>query len=224
MLRDLGSANGVRIGCVVVGPLLENCYLVAGVDGGDAIVIDPGDEPERILNAARGWGLTPRLVVNTHGHMDHIGGNAAIVSSGAELAIHGEDAAMLTDPAKNLSAFLPPSIVSPAATRLIEEGEEIAIGAVRLRVIHTPGHTPGGVCLDAGGVLFSGDTLFDGSVGRVDLPGGSWEALMRAITDRLLPLGDGVRVLPGHGPETTVGEERRSNPFVREWLAGRVGR
>ncbi len=219
---DMGTVGDVRIGRLVVGPLEENCYVLAPAVGGDAIVIDPGDDAERILLAARAWGLTPRVIANTHGHMDHIGANAAVVAAGhnVELAIHADDAAMLTDPTRNLSTFLPPEITSPAATRLLVHGDDLTCGAVRLRVIHTPGHTPGGVSLLLGdSVLFSGDTLFAGSVGRVDFPGGSWRTLMSSIVARLLPLANTVRVLPGHMGVTTIGEERRANPFVREFLA-----
>lgn len=224
---DLGTVGDVRVGRLVVGPLEENCYVVAPTRGGDAIVIDPGDEADRILAAARGWGLTPRIVANTHGHMDHIGANAALVAAGhgVDIAIHADDAPMLTDPAQNLSTFLPPDVRSPAATLLLVDGEDLVVGSVRLAVMHTPGHTRGGTSflLRANGdaVLFSGDTLFRGSVGRVDLPGGSWPALAASIVDRLLPLGDAVRVLPGHMDATTIGEERRANPFVREFTEER---
>lgn len=222
LLEDVGTVGGVRIGRVTVGAFAENCYLVAPVGGGDAIIIDPGAEADAILEAARGWGLTPRLVINTHGHMDHIGANAAVVDAfGAALLVHAEDAAMLPDPGGNLSAFLPPAVVSPAATRHVAHGEELVAGDVRLTVLHTPGHTRGSICLalgqGSGGALLSGDTLFAGSVGRVDLPGGSWTEIMCSIEDRLLGLPDDVRVLPGHGEATSIGRERGANPFVLEW-------
>ncbi len=218
--------GGVRVARIVVGALAENCYVLAPASGGDAIVIDPGDDADEILAGLRDAGLRPRLVVNTHGHMDHIGGNAALIEeAGGALLIHAADAAMLTDPARNLSSFLPPPFVSPPATRTIEGGEELAAGALRLRVLHTPGHTPGGVCLvageGAGTLVFSGDTLFAGSVGRVDLPGGSWEQQMQSIEQQLLPLPPAAHVFPGHGPATDMATEHAQNPFVREWLAGR---
>ncbi len=219
-LIDHGAAGAIRIASVTVGMLAENCYILAPVTGGDAVIVDPGAESEVILGAVRAWGLTPRLVVNTHGHADHIGANGAVAAAGAELAIHAADAPMLTDPSQNLSLFIPPALVSPPATRFLTDGEEVVVGAVRLGVIHTPGHTEGGLTFALDGFLLAGDTLFAGSVGRVDLPGGSWESLMGSIVERLFPLGDAVRVLPGHGPETTIGAERRANPFVRQWLAG----
>ncbi len=216
-------ASGIRVWRLVVGVFQENCYVLASVAGGDVVVIDPGDEADTILDGLRDEGLTARLVINTHGHADHIGGNAAVIDAGGgELLIHAADAAMLTDPMRNLSAFLGDEVASPPATRTLTDGEELAVPGIRLRVVHTPGHTPGGICLvtgdDAAPLIFSGDTLFAGSVGRVDLPGGSWDQEMQSIESRLLPLPAAARVFPGHGPATTLAEERARNPFVREWL------
>lgn len=220
--------GGIRVVRIVVGALAENCYVLAPVGGGDAIVIDPGADADEILAGMRADGLHARLIINTHGHMDHIGGNAALIEEdGGELVIHAADAAMLPDPSRNLSAFLPPAFASPPATRTIEAGEELAVSGMRLRVLHTPGHTPGGVCLVTGDALaplvFSGDTLFAGSVGRVDLPGGSWTQQMQSIEAQLLPLSAAARVFPGHGPDTDLATERARNPFLLEWLAGGGG-
>ena len=218
--------GGIRVARIVLGAFQENCYVLAPVTGGDVVVIDPGDEADAILDGLRAEGLHARLVINTHGHMDHIGGNAALIEEdGGELLIHADDAAMLTDPARNLSSLFGPGIQSPPATRTVEGGEECAVPGIRLRIVHTPGHTPGGICVVAGDasapVVFSGDTLFAGSVGRVDLPGGSWEQQMLSIEERLLPLPAATRVLPGHGPATDLATERARNPFLLEWLAGR---
>ncbi len=192
----------------VVGPASTNVHVLADERTGEAIAIDTaipslawiGDEL-----AARGWTL--RLIVSTHGHWDHIGDNAAVAAAtGAEIAVHPLDREWLLHPAPIWAPFeIPPSV--PAVE--LAEGGEIRFGAIRLRVLHTPGHTPGSVCLQATdeGLLFSGDTLFAGGWGRVDLPGGSAEAIAASL-GRLSELEPRVTVLPGHGPATTIGRER----------------
>ncbi|TDA64474.1 MAG: MBL fold metallo-hydrolase [Clostridia bacterium] len=199
-----------------VGPAAANCYLVICQVTGRAAVIDPGGEPGRILAAVEKHKAQVEYIINTHGHADHIAADAAIKeATGAPLLIHAEDAAYLTDTRKSLLLYLGQDKAGPEADRLLEEGDIINIGAeVTLEVLHTPGHTPGGMCLKGEGFVFTGDTLFAGSVGRTDFPGGSFSSLIASIRDKLLPLDDSTRVYPGHGPESTIGVERATNPFL----------
>lgn len=200
---------------VVVGALETNCYLVYCEETRACAVIDPGADPEKIIAAIADLELKPAIVLNTHGHVDHIGGNGEIVRKyGVPLAMAKADTGML-----QVSDYIELSLLlgahdSPAPDRLLGEGDEITVGTVSLRVIGTPGHTPGSVSFLHPGVLFSGDTLFCGGVGRTDLPGGSWKDLERSIRERILTLPEDTIVLPGHGPWTTVGQERGSNPFL----------
>jgi glyoxylase-like metal-dependent hydrolase (beta-lactamase superfamily II) len=200
---------------VVVGALETNCYLVYCEETRACAVIDPGADPEKIISAVADLELKPVVVLNTHGHVDHIGANSDIVQKYAvPLAMHAADIGML-----QVSDYIELSLLlgahnSPAPDRLLAEGDEVAVGKTSLRVIHTPGHTPGSIGFVHGGVLFSGDTLFCGGVGRTDLPGGSWKDLERSIRERILSLPEETVVLPGHGPWTTVEQERSSNPFL----------
>jgi glyoxylase-like metal-dependent hydrolase (beta-lactamase superfamily II) len=200
---------------LVVGPIAANCYLLGCPQTGEGAVIDPGDEAERILQAARGAGLQIRYIINTHGHIDHIGANHALkVATGASILIHSADAPMLVEPGKNLSAWVGSRIKSPPADTLLQEGDSISIGkTIKLTVIHTPGHTPGGICLKGEGLIFTGDTLFAGSIGRTDFPGGSHQQLLHAIKEKLFTLDDNLKVYPGHGPASSIGTERVENPF-----------
>jgi glyoxylase-like metal-dependent hydrolase (beta-lactamase superfamily II) len=200
---------------VVVGALETNCYLVYDEETRECAVIDPGADPEKIISTIAELELKPVIVLNTHGHVDHIGANSDIVQTYAvPLAMHAADTGML-----QVSDYIELSLLlgarnSPAPDRLLAEGDEVAVGRTSLRVIHTPGHTPGSVGFVHGGFLFSGDTLFCGGVGRTDLPGGSWKDLERSIRERILTLPEETVVLPGHGPHTTVEQERSSNPFL----------
>jgi glyoxylase-like metal-dependent hydrolase (beta-lactamase superfamily II) len=200
---------------VVVGALETNCYLVYDEETRQCAVIDPGADPEKIIAAVADLELKPVIVLNTHGHVDHIGANSDIIQKYAvPLAMHAADTGML-----QVSDYIELSLLlgarnSPAPDRLLADGDEIAVGRTSLRVIHTPGHTPGSIGFVYGGILFSGDTLFCGGVGRTDLPGGSWKDLERSIRERILTLPEETVVLPGHGPHTTVEQERSSNPFL----------
>ncbi|MDI7247844.1 MAG: MBL fold metallo-hydrolase [Bacillota bacterium] len=210
---------------VTVGALDTNCYVVGCERSRKAIVIDPGAEPEKILAALREERLECDMIVNTHGHMDHIAANGALkAATGAPIAIHSDDARALLDPSVNLSEFVmrgrasrlgpgsgPGSreAESPQADRLLAEGDDVEVGDVKLRVVHTPGHTPGSVSLVGEGVVFSGDTLFaGGGVGRTDFPGGSYDSLVKSIEEKLFTLPDETVVYPGHGPCTRIGRER----------------
>jgi glyoxylase-like metal-dependent hydrolase (beta-lactamase superfamily II) len=200
---------------VVVGALETNCYLVYCEETRACAVIDPGADAEKIIAAIADLELKPAVVLNTHGHVDHVGANSDIVRKyGAPLAIHRADTGML-----KVSDYIELSLLlgakdSPAPDRLLADGDEVEFGLASLRVIHTPGHTPGSVGFVHGGLLFSGDTLFCGGVGRTDLPGGSWKEIERSIRERILNLPGETVVLPGHGPRTTVEQERLSNPFL----------
>jgi hydroxyacylglutathione hydrolase len=203
---------------ITVGELGTNCYLVIDDDSGDALVVDPGAEPERIYSAIRKSGLKVKCIINTHGHGDHIGGNARIKKEcgGIPIGIHRLDAGMLQDPGKNLSAAAySRDILSPCADLLFEDGDAVSAGeGIRLRVMHTPGHTQGSICLVcAEEYIITGDTLFRESVGRCDLPGGD-EKLLSLSLDRLMKLPKSMLVYPGHGPGSTIGYEAGNNPFL----------
>jgi hydroxyacylglutathione hydrolase len=197
----------------------ENSYLVWCRQSLEALLIDPGcvdaTELNDILGCIRSGGLTLKWIVNTHGHLDHIAGNAAVQSAtGAEILVHGDDAALLTDPRLNGSIMMGISVVSPRAARTLADGELLQLGSHEFRVVHTPGHTRGGITLVGAGYAFTGDTLFAGGVGRTDLPGGSMEALLASIREKLFTLEEKTVVLSGHGPKTTIGVEKKTNPFL----------
>lgn len=193
-----------------------NCYLVGCEATGEAAVIDPGGEAGRILRAIKQKRLKVRYIINTHGHIDHIAANGPVKeSTGASILIHAADAPYLVDGRKNLCFYLPEAPGTlPPADRTLHEGDLITVGSIGLLVIHTPGHTPGGICLKADGIIFTGDTLFAGSIGRTDLPGGSYEQLLRSIQEKLLVYPDQTVIYPGHGPRSSLGIERVTNPFL----------
>ncbi len=197
---------------LTVGALETNCYVIGS--GDRALVIDPGDEANKITDLLNrnNWKLD--YVINTHGHADHIGGNYQLKKLGAQILIHPADAGMLNDPQKNLSQFTGGEFLTgPAADNLLQEGDW-SWQEEEIKIIHTPGHTPGGICLLWGDWLFSGDTLFAGGVGRTDLPGGNMEDLIASIREKLFKLPGDIKVFPGHGPETTIGFEVENNPFI----------
>ena len=199
-----------------VGSLGTNCYIAWCEDTRQAIVVDPGDDATRIMSAIHKENLTVKYIVNTHGHADHIGALTKVrQATGAPVLIHQADAAMLTSSTHNLSAYMGPGITCEPADRTIKEGDSITFGNATLVVLETPGHTPGGICLKGDGVVFSGDTLFAESIGRADFPGGSYSQLLQSIRQKLMSLPDDCVVYPGHGPETTIGWERKMNPFIQ---------
>lgn len=195
---------------------MANCYILGCEKSKEAAVIDPGDDTDQILLALAEEKLKAKYILNTHGHFDHVGGNKKMKEvTGAKLVIHPLDAPMLAHLAATAAAWGLAAENSPPADQLVEEGDMISFGTVTLKVIHTPGHTPGGISFYTEGKVFVGDTLFMGSIGRTDFPGGDFATLISAIKNKLFKLGDDVVVYTGHGPETTVGREKRSNPFVR---------
>ena len=198
-----------------VGVLQVNCYIVACPETREALVIDPGDEGKRIWEVIANEGYDLKQIVNTHGHFDHLGGNSYLVKkSGAELLIHELDLKLLKTMADHAALFGLEVDQSPDPDRFIAHGEVLNIGRLEARVLHTPGHSAGGICLLIGEHLFSGDTLFARSVGRTDLPGGDFATLIASIRSQLLVLPDATLVHPGHGPDTTIGEERALNSFI----------
>jgi hydroxyacylglutathione hydrolase len=205
----------VKYKIIVVGALETNCYLVYCDETRACAVVDPGAEHELIFPVIFEEGLTPVLLINTHGHIDHIGANKDIKDHfGVPLYIHAADNPMLGKPQQlELSLFLGAKD-SPPADHFMTDGEVIPIGKGSLRVLHTPGHSPGSVSLLGDGFLLSGDTLFMEGVGRTDLPGGSQKQLEQSIREKIMTLPDEIVVLPGHGPHTTIGQERVNNPFL----------
>ncbi len=209
-----GSFQVVQI---PVGMLRSNCYLLYGSESRQTAIIDPGDEGEIILRTIRELNLIPSIVLLTHGHGDHIGAVGLIKEQyQIPVAIHWEEAQMLTDARANLSGLFGEPILSPPADRLLKDGDRVELDGRWIDVLHTPGHSPGGISLLIGDCLFTGDALFKETVGRTDLPGGSHVRLIRGIREKILTLKDEVIIYPGHGPATTVGEERRNNPYLQE--------
>jgi len=195
---------------------MANCFILGCENTKSAVVIDPGDEADKILMALAESQLTVKYIINTHGHFDHVGANKKIKKvTGAEILIHAADADMLEQISMASQAFGMSVENSPPADRTIGEGDQITFGDITLNVIHTPGHSPGGIALSADGVVFVGDSLFYGSIGRTDFPGGDYNTLISSIKNKLFPLGDEVVVYTGHGPETSIGQEKRMNPFLK---------
>lgn len=200
---------------LAVGALGTNCYIVHCSETKHAAVIDPGGNAEEIIAYLRGEQLETVAIINTHGHADHIAANGKVQQAiGAPVLIHEADAGMLTSASLNLSSYIGGGLVLPPADRLLKDGDMIQVGNIQFKVLHTPGHTPGGICLIYDKVLFCGDTLFYQSVGRTDLPGGSMGKLMASVKEKLFVLPAETKVFPGHGPETTIGWEIANNPFV----------
>jgi len=201
---------------LAVGPIMANCFIVGCEKTQNAAVIDPGDEVDRILLTLADAGLTVKAILNTHGHFDHVGGNRRLKSAtGAPLMIHRLDAPMLDSLAQSAAAWGLAAEDSPDPDRFLEDGDMVEVGQLAFKVLHTPGHTPGGVAFHTDGAVFVGDTLFAGSIGRTDFPGGDYAQIIASIRNKLFPLGDDVVAYTGHGPETTIGREKRTNPFAR---------
>jgi glyoxylase-like metal-dependent hydrolase (beta-lactamase superfamily II) len=202
-----------------VGPIAENAYLAACDRTGEAVLVDPGAEIARVLALREPGGFTVRRIFLTHGHPDHVGAAAAArAATGAIVTVHAADAAWIRHFGESAGMLGLDAAAVPSVDGHHEHGETFRVGDEEARVIHTPGHTAGGSCLffPAAKVVFTGDTLMAGTVGRTDLPGGDLDALIPSIRDRLFTLGDDVRFYPGHGPSGLLGEERRTNPFAGE--------
>jgi glyoxylase-like metal-dependent hydrolase (beta-lactamase superfamily II) len=215
-MNDDNGRKQMIVKRMVVGPLQENSYIIGDETTKQAMVIDPGDEPDRILDEIRENGLEVSTIVFTHAHFDHIGAAGDLKKeTGAKILMHKNDEETFSL-AKDQAAFWGFEIDDiPMPDKFIDEGDEIKVGNLSFKVMHTPGHSKGSVCLLGEGIVLTGDTIFQGSVGRTDFPGGSLEELKQSFK-RLIELPEELRILSGHGPETTVERERRENFFVGE--------
>jgi len=200
-------------------PFAENTYVVYRPGRAEALIVDPGFEPNKVLRLLEREQLTPAAILNTHGHVDHIAGNDFLKNHfpTIPIIIGRGDAPMLTDPMLNLSGVFGMPIVSPPADQLLDEGDRLDLAGFDFRILEIPGHSPGHIVFvfedDGKTIVLGGDVLFAGSIGQTDFPGGSTEQLVGGIRRKLWPLPDDTLVYPGHGPDTTIGEEKRSNPF-----------
>ncbi|MCL4459452.1 MAG: MBL fold metallo-hydrolase [Chloroflexi bacterium] len=201
---------------LTVGPLTTNCYIVTCPETRQALVIDPGGDAPLILSSLQQLKATVRYIVNTHGHFDHVLADKELKeATAAPLAIHRLDVPLLQSAAANAALFTGNQYAEcPAPDLFLEEGDTLKVGTLTLQVLFTPGHTPGHISLHIAGSVFVGDVLFNHGIGRTDLPGGNQEQLLQSIVQKLFPLGDATRVYPGHGPSTTIGQERLSNPWL----------
>ena len=200
---------------VNVGPMQVNCYILACAEASEAIIIDPGDQARKIRAVLDKYKLSPAMIINTHGHYDHIGSDDEF---GVSVYVHKQDLAMLEDARKNLSASFAVPYKVKSGIKTLEDGEVIKLDCLELEVLHLPGHTPGGIGLlmkkPQTDIVFTGDTLFYQGVGRYDLPGGSEQLLDKSIRGKLFILPAETKVYPGHGAPTTIGRERNNNPFI----------
>ena len=208
---------------IVVGVFAENCWIIGSHRTHEAIVIDPGDQPEDILSLARDMGMKIKMIANSHGHIDHVLGVRGVQeATGAPFLLHAGDIE-IANSASGFSSFVGREVVPPPhPDHFLSDGDYVEVPGVKLQVIHTPGHTPGSTSFYVDGMLFSGDTLFQGSIGRTDLPGGDFNNEMTSIIDRLLKLPDETVVLPGHMKETSIGSERSGNPFIKQEMDRRL--
>jgi glyoxylase-like metal-dependent hydrolase (beta-lactamase superfamily II) len=219
------TVSEVIVRGIVVGVFAENAWVIGNRRTGEAIAIDPGDQSDEILAMARDMGVTIKVIANSHAHIDHILGVRGVQSAtGARFLLHQGDLAIARNAAGTAATFLGrPVDPPPDPDAYLADGDEIDVAGVKLKVIHTPGHTPGSLSFYTEGMLFSGDTLFQGSIGRTDLPGGDYDEEMASIVDKLLSLPDDTVVLPGHMRETRIGFERQANPFILQELKRRRG-
>jgi glyoxylase-like metal-dependent hydrolase (beta-lactamase superfamily II) len=207
------KARDFTVDRLEVGPMGANCYVVSDNKTKNAFLIDPGGDAEKIKSLLKKKGLVPKFIINTHGHGDHILGNGYF---DIPVYAHRLEKDFMTDPAKNLFGMFGSLFKSPKATEFLEDGQKLNMDNLEPEIIHTPGHTPGGISIKLSDVVFTGDTLFAGGIGRTDLPDGDEEALFKSIREKLFTLDDDTVVYPGHGSESTIGEEKRSNPFFKE--------
>ncbi|MCT4605403.1 MAG: MBL fold metallo-hydrolase [Marinisporobacter sp.] len=202
---------------IQAGVYAVNCYIVVCEDTKKACVIDPGGDADEILNYIEKNQLELDFILLTHAHGDHIGGIPRLKEmKNVPVFLHKEDEGMLMDASKNLSSMMSGPNIGLSPDKLLLDGDIITLGNLKLNIIHTPGHTRGGICIKVLDTLFTGDTLFANSIGRTDLEGGSFEQIIDSIKRKLLVFDDRVKVLPGHGPYSTIGAERIHNPFINQ--------
>lgn len=205
---------------LVVGPLAVCCYLVGYPQTKETAIIDPGGDEDLIINTIKKMSLRPVIIINTHAHPDHTAGNQTLKQVfNIPIAMHASDAGSFLNQANLFLSSMVGALPTPQPDILLKDGNNVVLGEISLKVIHTPGHTPGSICLYYPGHVFTGDTLFVKAVGRTDLPGGSWETLIKSIKTRLFTLPEETIVWPGHDygekPNSTIGEEKRFNPFIK---------
>lgn len=219
------AVNELIVKGIVVGVFQENCWVIGNRRTGEAIAIDPGDQPEEILAMAKDMGVKIKAIANSHAHVDHILGVGGVQKeTNAKFLMHQGELNIAAGAAQTAKSFTGRDYDDPPQPdAFLNDGDEIDVDGVKLKVIHTPGHTPGSLSFYTEGMLFSGDTLFRGSIGRTDLPGGDYELEMASIIDKLLDLPDETMVLPGHMQETKIGIEREMNPFIRQEMERRRG-
>lgn len=192
-----------------------NTYLVWDEISQEAAIIDPAAPSQSLIDEIKSMGIILKFLISTHGHGDHIGGNKSINDNfDVKNCIHKDDADSLTDPRMNLSTLWNSKIVAPKADIILNDGDELTLGNEKLQIIHTPGHSKGGICILTGNLLFCGDTLFADGIGRTDLPGGDYSTLINSIKSKLFVLDGNIIILPGHGPDSTIEDEKVGNPFV----------
>lgn len=225
VMSESDSVSEVIVHGIVVGSFQENCWVIGNRRTGEAICVDPGDEPEEVMAMARDMGVRIKYIANSHAHIDHILGVGPIrEATGAKFLLHAGDLELARNTASMAKGLMRIDVPNPPdPDAFLDDGDEIDVDGLKLKVLYTPGHTRGSVCFYANGIVFAGDTLFQGSIGRTDLPGGDYEEEMASIVDRLLLLPDDTIVLPGHMDQTTIGQERQRNPYVRMELAKRAG-
>jgi hydroxyacylglutathione hydrolase len=219
-VSQIQDRSPVIIKSLAVGPFAANCYIVGSSETKEGMIIDPGAEAKTILKAVQQTGLSISIIVITHAHIDHIGALREVQEkTDARFAIHeAEKGLFLSSPMRMLTSLgISPVKSPPRPDRLLKDGDLIDIDDLHFKVLYTPGHSSGGICLAGHGVVFSGDTLFNSGIGRTDFPGMSHERLIKSIREKLMVLPDETVVYPGHGPATTIGDERRGNPFLRDY-------
>ncbi|MBI4307580.1 MAG: MBL fold metallo-hydrolase [Chloroflexi bacterium] len=214
---------------IPVGPFIENVYIIGDEATKEGLIIDPGGEAERVLDEVQKLGLTVKYIVNTHGHADHTGAILPVKDgTGASFAIHERDVPTMQHVSQWVLEMMKDWSAPPAPDFTVKDGDVLKVGTLEFAIAETPGHTPGGLCVVGNGIAITGDTLFRLSVGRTDMPGGDWDRLLESIRTKLYTLPKETVVLPGHGPHSTIGDECRGNPFVRDkaadlWTPGRGG-